>query len=66
VEQAHRFRSELEHADQCGTQCHRRKWGGAAPYSHSARHGFRFVGAVRGERETVRKLAAIFAADVEG
>ena len=28
--------------------------------------GFRFVGAVREEEETVRKLAAIFAADVEG
>ena len=28
--------------------------------------GFRFVGAVRAEEETVRKLAAIFAADVEG
>ncbi len=28
--------------------------------------GFRFVGVVRGEEETVRKLAAIFAADVEG
>jgi adenylate cyclase len=28
--------------------------------------GFRFVGVVREEEETVRKLAAIFAADVEG
>jgi adenylate cyclase len=28
--------------------------------------GFRFVGAVREEEETVRKLAAIFAADIEG
>ena len=28
--------------------------------------GFRFVGAVREEEDTVRKLAAIFAADVEG
>ena len=52
--------------DHCGAQGHRRQRRQATADPQVSRKGLRFVGAVREEEEPLRKLAAIFAADVEG